>query len=286
MAKSLESPTTLTEFAPLHSEVQSEPTSGIRSTFARWFGMNKSGPPLKEVQENASISHSSCRDDVSQSGEISNPNAMYSEGRTLVNVLTRVSNLLAQKGMYNEAEFKNYWMPDSVSKECYECSYKFTALRRRHHCRICGQIFCSRCCQQQVPGKLMGYSGDLRACTYCCHIVLSCLQSVDLSSDVSTDLARVQEDLKKKLALLQPGNLLSASEGEIQLNKEPKSRNPVLKRKISVSFQEERSPDGSSSIQTLLSSAERKVLLHDSVQLKVFHIIVVMKKCNQELTTC
>ena len=65
----------------------------------------------------------------------------YTEGRTLVSVLTRVSNLLAQKGTYNEAEFKQYWMPDSVSKECYECSYKFTALRRRHHCRICGYVY-------------------------------------------------------------------------------------------------------------------------------------------------
>lgn len=275
MAKSLESPTTLTEFAPLHSEVQSEVTSGIRSTFARWFGMNKSGPPLKEVQEVPSLSSS--RDDVSLSGESITSSAMYSEGRTLVNVLTRVSNLLAQKGMYNEAEFKNYWMPDSVSKECYECSYKFTALRRRHHCRICGQIFCSRCCQQQVPGKLMGYSGDLRACTYCCHIVLSCLQSVDLSSDLSTDLTRVQEDLKKKLALLQPEQVSSSSGGEAQPNQESKGRKPVLKRKISVSFQEERFSVGSSSIQTSLSSDERRVLLHDSIQLKVFHSIAIIK---------
>ena len=274
MAKSLESPTTLTEFAPLHSEVQSEATSGIRSTFARWFGINKNTPPIKEVQEVASLSHSSSKDDVSVSEESITSSATYAEGRTLVNVLTRVSNLLAQNGMYNEAEFKNYWMPDSVSKECYECSYKFTALRRRHHCRICGQIFCSRCCQQQVPGKLMGHSGDLRACTYCCHIVLSCLQSVDISSDVSADLARVQEDLKKKLALLQPGQVSPAFGEEVQPGKEPKSRNPVLKRKVSVSFQEERFSVGSSSIQTLLSSAERKVLLHDSIQLKVFYSIV------------
>lgn len=276
MAKSLESPTKLTEFAPLNSEAQ-QPV-GIRSTFARWFGINsKVSPPTgsKDVApgtvENLQPppSRSSSRDDISQSGESTiSSNLTYCEGRTLVSVLTRVSNLLAQKGMYSEAEFKQYWMPDSVSKECYECSYKFTALRRRHHCRICGQIFCSRCCHQQVPGKLMGYSGDLRACTYCCHIVLSCLQSIDPSTDGSTDLAKIQEDLQKKLALLQPSGTSQNVEGP-QSSSDQKGRNTVLKRKVSLSFQEERFASGSSSTQPLLSSAERKVLLHDSSQLKV-----------------
>ncbi|KAK4018626.1 hypothetical protein OUZ56_000672 [Daphnia magna] len=176
--------------------------------------------------------------------------------------------------MYSEAEFKQYWMPDSVSKECYECSYKFTALRRRHHCRICGQIFCSRCCHQQVPGKLMGYSGDLRACTYCCHIVLSCLKSIDPSTDGSTDLSKIQEDLQKKLALLQPFSATRNTEG-LDSGGEQKSRKTVLKRKISLSFQEERFTAGTSSNQPLLSSAERKVLLHDSTQLKTLHEEIV-----------
>lgn len=264
----------MTEFAPLNSEAQQ--SAGIRSTFARWFGINnKTNTPT--TNKEAAIpevplppSRSSSRDDVSQSGESTvSSNLTYCEGRTLVSVLTRVSNLLAQKGMYSEAEFKQYWMPDSVSKECYECSYKFTALRRRHHCRICGQIFCSRCCHQQVPGKLMGYSGDLRACTYCCHIVLSCLQSIDPSTDSSTDLSRIQEDLQKKLALLQPNSMLSNSEGSQQSGSDQKSRNLVLKRKVSLSFQEERFASGSAATQALLSSAERKVLLHDSSQLKV-----------------
>ena len=156
----------------------------FRSTFARWFGINssKTSPQVvvaEQQEQSASQPDSiSYRDDASQSGEScvsSNPS--YSEGgallflccslecilsliffkstgRNLVSVLTRVSNLLAQNGMYSESEFKQFWMPDSVSKECYECSYKFTALRRRHHCRICGQIFCARCCHQQVPGKV------------------------------------------------------------------------------------------------------------------------------------
>lgn len=50
-------------------------------------------------------------------------------------------------------------MPDSVSKQCYECGERFTTFRRRHHCRVCGQIFCSKCCSDQIPGKIMGCTG-------------------------------------------------------------------------------------------------------------------------------
>lgn len=40
----------------------------------------------------------------------------------------------------NQSDLKKYWMPDSVSKECYECGEKFTTFRRKHHCRVCGQV--------------------------------------------------------------------------------------------------------------------------------------------------
>ena len=41
------------------------------------------------------------------------------------------------------------WMPDEVCLSCYGCQQKFTVIRRRHHCRICGQVFCSDCCHLQ-----------------------------------------------------------------------------------------------------------------------------------------
>jgi hypothetical protein len=97
------------------------------------------------------------------------------------------------------------------------------------------------------------------------------LKSIDPSTDGSTDLSKIHEDLQKKLALLQPNNARNC-EGVDNSSGEQKNRKMVLKRKISLSFQEERFTSGSSTNQPLLSSAERKVLLHDSSQLKVLRL--------------
>ncbi|KAK7084327.1 hypothetical protein SK128_019117 [Halocaridina rubra] len=84
--------------------------------------------------------------------------------RTLPNVLTRIRNIIDNRGstpqQYKDSDFKQYWLPDSTSVQCYECEEKFTTFRRRHHCRVCGQIFCSRCCNSMIPGKIIGYTGE------------------------------------------------------------------------------------------------------------------------------
>ena len=41
---------------------------------------------------------------------------------------------------YSESTLRQYWMPDAVSSDCYDCASTFTTFRRKHHCRICGQV--------------------------------------------------------------------------------------------------------------------------------------------------
>lgn len=36
------------------------------------------------------------------------------------------------------------WVPDALAPDCYACHAHFTFIRRRHHCRACGNCFCSR----------------------------------------------------------------------------------------------------------------------------------------------
>ncbi|KAM7152946.1 1-phosphatidylinositol 3-phosphate 5-kinase isoform 1-T1 [Macrochelys suwanniensis] len=121
--------------------------------------------------------------------------------RSLSTVLKRLKEIM--EGKSQDSDLKQYWMPDSQCKECYDCSEKFTTFRRRHHCRLCGQIFCSRCCNQEIPGKFMGYTGDLRACTYCRKIALSYAHSTD-SNSIGEDLNALS-DSTCCVSVLEPG---------------------------------------------------------------------------------
>jgi len=156
--------------------------------------------------------------------------------RTLASVLKRLSRtVVGSTGQnlqqYKDSEFKQYWMPDSNCHQCYECGLRFSTLRRRHHCRICGQIFCHACCSQQVPGKIIGYTGYLRACTYCCKVVLryvrrpSCREEVHRSVD---DVEQCNDELSPaatpgtETALLQsPSRTMSLSSSLSTLQRRP-----------------------------------------------------------------
>merc|ERR1712232_1050833 len=37
------------------------------------------------------------------------------------------------------------WMPDKSAASCSKCNEAFTMLRRRHHCRACGEVCCAQC---------------------------------------------------------------------------------------------------------------------------------------------
>lgn len=37
------------------------------------------------------------------------------------------------------------WVPDSERKSCLICQRNFRPTRHRHHCRLCGEVFCSKC---------------------------------------------------------------------------------------------------------------------------------------------
>ncbi len=67
------------------------------------------------------------------------------------------------KGINN----KDLWMPDKLCKVCYMCEEIFTMYRRRHHCRLCGQIFCHNCSSYSVDGALVGLEGLVRSCKIC-----------------------------------------------------------------------------------------------------------------------
>lgn len=65
---------------------------------------------------------------------------------------------------------KEFWMKDETASECFRCARPFSAFRRKHHCRLCGQIFCSSC-TTLIPGAKFNYSGKMRICKNCLDVV-------------------------------------------------------------------------------------------------------------------
>ncbi|XP_014341818.1 lateral signaling target protein 2 homolog isoform X2 [Latimeria chalumnae] len=62
------------------------------------------------------------------------------------------------------------WIPDGACSECMSCKTPFTLVRRRHHCRNCGRIFCSRCSSHMAPLPWYGQMKPVRVCTHCYNI--------------------------------------------------------------------------------------------------------------------
>ncbi|RAL43828.1 hypothetical protein DM860_014329 [Cuscuta australis] len=71
---------------------------------------------------------------------------------------------------------RDFWMPDQSCMVCYECDSQFTLFNRRHHCRICGRVFCAKCTSNGVPAlpslqPSTLHQGEerekVRACNYC-----------------------------------------------------------------------------------------------------------------------
>ncbi|XP_063070179.1 1-phosphatidylinositol 3-phosphate 5-kinase isoform X2 [Engraulis encrasicolus] len=219
------SPSHLTHFKPLSPETEEPPLRSAYSSFVSLFRFSKedgrssaaseksgsaSPSPQGERRKWTSPTHSPHSGSI---GSLRKPHpellrrpSSASEGRrkseatlgthdprTAVQLRTALKRLKEiMEGKSQDSDLKQYWMPDSQCKECYDCNEKFTTFRRRHHCRLCGQIFCSRCCNQEIPGKFMGYTGDLRACTYCRKIALSYAHSAD-SGSIGEDLSALSD---------------------------------------------------------------------------------------------
>ncbi|KAL0319487.1 UNVERIFIED_CONTAM: 1-phosphatidylinositol-3-phosphate 5-kinase FAB1B [Sesamum angustifolium] len=68
---------------------------------------------------------------------------------------------------------RDFWMPDRSCRVCYECDSQFTLFNRRHHCRLCGRIFCAKCTSNWVPTEPNQLKSPpeewdkIRVCNYC-----------------------------------------------------------------------------------------------------------------------
>ncbi|GAB6023449.1 Lateral signaling target protein 2 [Chamberlinius hualienensis] len=59
------------------------------------------------------------------------------------------------------------WIPDELAPHCMSCMSIFNLVRRRHHCRNCGKVFCGRCSSNSVALPRYGLNKPVRVCNRC-----------------------------------------------------------------------------------------------------------------------
>jgi FYVE zinc finger/WW domain len=66
-------------------------------------------------------------------------------------------------------EFKVETVSDALRPQCSHCNTPFSLSKRRHHCRLCGDVFCDPCSNHRCSIPLPGaeYEKPVRVCDYC-----------------------------------------------------------------------------------------------------------------------
>ena len=62
------------------------------------------------------------------------------------------------------------WVPDDMAPCCAACLRPFQWWRRRHHCRMCGHVFCSAHSNTRVSLPDIPSAGQVRACDDCAKV--------------------------------------------------------------------------------------------------------------------
>lgn len=64
-------------------------------------------------------------------------------------IWSQASDLL-EAAKIGVAQVNGQWQADRDAPECSACHAHFGVMLRRHHCRVCGQVFCARCSSHKV----------------------------------------------------------------------------------------------------------------------------------------
>lgn len=77
-----------------------------------------------------------------------------------------------------EEEKRENWLPDSAVSACFKCFVSFSFNKRRHHCRVCGNIFCAACCTNKPIDKCEAGAQLLRMCERCDKLLAAFIEEL------------------------------------------------------------------------------------------------------------
>lgn len=101
---------------------------------------------------------------------------------------------------YPVAKQECFWKDDSTATECQYCGAAFSLQLRRHHCRLCLDIFCLECCSETLELALCP-GAPLRVQRVCCQ----CFQETERTKSL-VEVRRVireNHDLEQQIKDIQ-----------------------------------------------------------------------------------
>ncbi|CAG0890299.1 unnamed protein product [Darwinula stevensoni] len=147
---------------------------------------------------------------------------------------------------------------------CHRCRTLFSVIKRKHHCRACGQIFCDSCSSHHTTLPKFGIEKEVRVCDTCWEkygrsIYSSLKSSIDkekeddlpaeylassLSKQPQLPATKTEEELREEEEL-QLALALSQSEAESKDHKQKQMKGVYNSRPAaySPSFQENNAPE-------------------------------------------
>eukprot|EP00475_Leptophrys_vorax_P006671 TRINITY_DN14149_c0_g1_i1.p1 TRINITY_DN14149_c0_g1~~TRINITY_DN14149_c0_g1_i1.p1 ORF type:complete len:870 (+),score=229.31 TRINITY_DN14149_c0_g1_i1:2930-5539(+) len=88
----------------------------------------------------------------------------------LEEVLVEKSSVLGEELVFEDPdeEAVAIWDPDEQARQCKICNQVFNVLRRKHHCRKCGDIVCGPCSRNNLVLNKKAFKGkSVRVCDRC-----------------------------------------------------------------------------------------------------------------------
>lgn len=107
-----------------------------------------------------------------QSSELEKRCREYELSLEEIGTQLRESRLEVENLKENSAVFlDSQWMDSKQVKSCALCQQLFSVTRRKHHCRLCGNVFCQTCSDNKM--ELASSSKPVRVCDTCHSFLLA-----------------------------------------------------------------------------------------------------------------
>uniref|UniRef100_A0A4W4DZE1 RUN and FYVE domain containing 1 n=1 Tax=Electrophorus electricus TaxID=8005 RepID=A0A4W4DZE1_ELEEL len=93
------------------------------------------------------------------------------EKKQLQQLCEEQEQALQEMGLHLIFLFQGHaWLKDDEATQCKQCQKEFSISRRKHHCRNCGDIYCSNCSSNELA--LPSYPRPVRVCDVCHTLLL------------------------------------------------------------------------------------------------------------------